>query len=261
MKSFSGDVHYREINDNPDTECLLYQIAQERQERKLNNVNALFIAVAWIVKPAFCLFKLCPEVVWVDVTSHSNNKGFHLLTFSSRLSIGKQIVWLWVFIPNQQRFSFRWVFQEAIPTLVPKWLRDCVVFFMKDADPQQRNEILSSIKFVFVNATEGTCGFHVVNMGWKKNVPSCHQILTPSQLKKWSLVKRQIQSRVYSWMNPGNVEDEDEPSRKIHMFKGSIESSGQTYVDHCEDTKVLEATCLHMGDTLLTLCSQKCKAF
>ena len=103
MKSFSGDVHYREINDNPDTECLLHQIAQERQERKLNNVDALFIAVAWIVKPAFRLFKLCPEVVRVDVTSHSNNKGFHLLTFSSRLSIGKQIVWLWVFIPNQQR--------------------------------------------------------------------------------------------------------------------------------------------------------------
>jgi hypothetical protein len=203
MKSFSGDVHYQEINDNPDTdtECLLDQIAQERQERNLNNEDAQFIAVAWIVKPA----------VWVDVlTSHSNTKRFHLLTFSSRLSIRKQIVWLWVLIPNQQRFSFRWVFQEAIPTLVPKWLFDRVVFFMKDADPQQRNEILSSINFVFVNATEGTCGFHVVNMGWKKNLPSCHQILTPNQLKKWSLVKRQIQSWVYSWMNPGNVEDEDE---------------------------------------------------
>jgi hypothetical protein len=80
MKSFSGDVHYREINDNPDTECLLDQIAQERQERNLlNNEDVLFIAVAWIVKPAFRLFKLCPEVVWVDVTSHSNKKGFHLL--------------------------------------------------------------------------------------------------------------------------------------------------------------------------------------
>ena len=57
MKSFSGDVHYREINDNPDTECLLDQIAQERQERNLlNNEDVLFIAVAWIVKPAFRLF-------------------------------------------------------------------------------------------------------------------------------------------------------------------------------------------------------------
>ena len=29
----------------------------------------------------FLLFLLCPEVVWFDVTSHSNNKGFILLTF------------------------------------------------------------------------------------------------------------------------------------------------------------------------------------
>ena len=39
--------------------------------------------------------------------------------------------------------------------------------FMKDADPQQRNELLGELKNVFVNATEGTCGFHIVNMGWK----------------------------------------------------------------------------------------------
>ena len=37
-----------------------------------------------------------------------------------------------------------WVFQEVIPTLLPKWLRDRVLFFMKDGDPQQRNEILFS---------------------------------------------------------------------------------------------------------------------
>ena len=71
---------------------------------------------------------------------------------------------------NQQRFSFRWVFQEAIPALLPQWLRDQVVFFMKDGDQQQWNEILGATN-VFVNAVEGTCGFHVVNMGRKKHVP------------------------------------------------------------------------------------------
>jgi hypothetical protein len=82
-----------------------------------------------------------------------------------RLSIGKQIRWRWIFIPNQQRFHFRWVFKEALPKLVPRWLRESVLFFMKDADPQQRNKILSAMNSVFVNASEGTCGFHVVHMG------------------------------------------------------------------------------------------------
>ncbi len=52
-------------------------------------------------------------------------------------------------------------FKEALPKLVPKRLREHVLFFMKDGDPQQRNEILSAMKNVFVNASEGTYGFHV----------------------------------------------------------------------------------------------------
>ena len=106
-----GEVRYTDIKNNNKLVGLSNEISEEQEERKLSENDALFIAVAWIVKPAFCLFKLCPEVLWVDVTSHFNNKGFHLLTFSCITSIGKQVVFMWVFIPNQQRFSFRWVFQ------------------------------------------------------------------------------------------------------------------------------------------------------
>ena len=134
---------------------------QERIERKLDKNDELFIAVGWIVLPAFRYFKLCPEVIWCDVTSHSNNKGFHLLTFSCRTSVDKQVVFLWLWIPNQQRFSFRWVFQHAVPNLIPKWLRDRVTFIMKDGDAQQHNEIHHAMKNVFVNATDGNCGFHI----------------------------------------------------------------------------------------------------
>ena len=63
------------------------------------------------------------------------------------------------------------MFQLAIPALLMKWLREQVAFFMKDTDPQQRNELLGGLKNVFVNETEGTCGFHIVNMGWEKYVP------------------------------------------------------------------------------------------
>ncbi len=60
---------------------------------------------------------------------------------------------------------------------------ECVLFFMKDGDPQQHSEILSAMKSVFVNASEGTCGYHVVHMGWRSNVPSCENILSPQKLR------------------------------------------------------------------------------
>jgi hypothetical protein len=68
--------------------------------------------------------------------------------------------------------------QGSNPTLVPKWLRNSVLFFMKEGDPQQHNEIQDAMKNICINASEGTCGFHVVNMGWKKHVPTCTGIFT-----------------------------------------------------------------------------------
>ena len=95
---------------------------------------------------------------------------------------------------------------------------------MKDADPQQNDEFLLSMNKIFVNATEGTCGFHVVHMGWKKNVPSCRNVLTQSNMNKWSSVVRQIHNWVYSWMRPGNVEDDDEYSISKFLLEKFISS-------------------------------------
>jgi hypothetical protein len=71
-----SNIKFREISDNN----LLNRVSEERKERKLNNTDGLFIAVALILKPAFCFFMLCPEVVFLDVTLHTNNKEYHLLS-------------------------------------------------------------------------------------------------------------------------------------------------------------------------------------
>ena len=101
--------------------------------------------------------------------------------------------------------------------LLPKWLRDRVVFFMKDGDQQQRNEILGAMTNVFVNAVEGTSGFHVVNMGWKKHVPPIG--ISHCNLKKWTVAVTKIHSWIYSWMRPGCVEDEEEYNISKHFLE------------------------------------------
>ncbi len=75
-KSITGHVNYEPINESSEISSLSAQINEERSEQCLQKEEALLIAVAWIVKPAFRLFKLCPEVVWVDLTSHSTTKDF-----------------------------------------------------------------------------------------------------------------------------------------------------------------------------------------
>jgi hypothetical protein len=52
-KSFTGHVHYQPINQSFAISSLSAQINEERTERNLLKEEALFIAVVWIVKPAF----------------------------------------------------------------------------------------------------------------------------------------------------------------------------------------------------------------
>ncbi len=121
------------------------------------------------------------------------------------------------------------MFKEALPKLVPNWLRERVLFFMKDGDPQQYNKILSAMKSVFVNASEGTCGFHVVHMGWKTTVPTGVNLLSPQKLRMWSSIVQQVHKWIYSWMTPSNVEDKEEYGLSTYLLEKIICS--QTVLD------------------------------
>ena len=160
-KEDDGKISNTRIDSNPFLAPITTAAKKNGPKKALEAAQYLFMSIAWIVLPAFRFLKLCPEVIWCDVTSHSNNKGFYLLTFSCRTSVDKHVVFLWIWIPNEQRISFRWVFQHAIPILIPKYIRDRVQFIMKDGDPQQRNEILLTLFNIFPNAKEGGCGWHI----------------------------------------------------------------------------------------------------
>ena len=185
ITSTGGDTVAQHVLGSEETmPGITEKIDEERMCRGLNTKDILFISVAWIVLPAFRFFLLCPEVIWFDVTSHSNNKGYHLLTFSCRSLTGHQVVFLWIWVPNEQRFSFRWVFQHAIPNLIPKVFRDRVKYLMKDGDPQQRNEALYALQNIFVNAREGGCGYHIVQKLFERHVPSVNHLSDPGK-KLW----------------------------------------------------------------------------
>jgi hypothetical protein len=52
-KAFNGHVHYEPIKESSAISSLSAQIKEKRSEQYLQKEEALFIAVAWIVKPAF----------------------------------------------------------------------------------------------------------------------------------------------------------------------------------------------------------------
>ncbi len=71
-KNFDREITFTEIGDKK----LSQRVADKRRERQLNQSDGLFIAVAWILKPAFCFFMLCPEVVFWMLHCIQTTKGF-----------------------------------------------------------------------------------------------------------------------------------------------------------------------------------------
>ena len=78
----------------------------------------MVVAVAWGLNSAIRLFKLFPEVIHCDVTVDTNREKRPLLTFSTRESTGRQVIFLYVLLPDEKACSFRWVFQAVLPTLL-----------------------------------------------------------------------------------------------------------------------------------------------
>ena len=88
----NGDVGHTPVTDFPMMGEIEGITHSARCARQLANTVFLFMGIAWIYLPAFHVFVLCPEIIWFDVTSHSNNKGVCLLTFSCRTSLDRQVV-------------------------------------------------------------------------------------------------------------------------------------------------------------------------
>ena len=84
-----------------------------------------------------------------------------LLTFSCKTSLDRQVVFMWMWIPNKQRLSFCWVFQFAVSKLVPLHARQRIRLLRKDGDPQQRAELMPVIGSIFPLARESGCGWHI----------------------------------------------------------------------------------------------------
>lgn len=162
-----------------------------------------------IIAETIRFFKMYPETVFVDVTSHSNNKKYHLLTFSIKTATNRQVVFLRGWLPNQKRFSFRWVFQYGIRALGLDEYFKYTELIMKDGDSQQHNEIKAVMTEYLAQAFDASCGWHLVEQGCNRNCPGKTSVPKEKE-KKWEHFLRHVKNWIYSWMKPGYCENEDE---------------------------------------------------
>jgi hypothetical protein len=198
-------------NDDPDFDEPRESAKITRENQKVHKDARIFIAVAWADKYGIRTFYLFPEVFHADCTCDTNNTNNHLLTFSCRTSTGKQVVFLRIWLPNQKRSTFRWVFKFVLTSLFDERVFRRTRLVMVDGDPQQKPELKKAISQFMRNAVDGGCGWHIVEQGWKRHIPGNNVVKEGNgSREKYNLFVKQVKNWCYSWMIPGGVESEEE---------------------------------------------------
>jgi hypothetical protein len=231
---------FAEINHTDDPDFIEPRASAQicRNNPLVHKEARIFIAVAFANKYDIRTFLLFPEVIHGDCTCDSNNTNNHLLTFSCRTSSGKQVVFLKVWLPNQKRFSFRWVFKFVLTSLFDASAFRRTRLVMVDGDPQQRAELSKAILDYMPNAMDGGCGWHIVEQGWKAHGPGKTAVTEAGGKRdKYNLFKKRVKDWCYSWMTPGGAESEEEYSVSKQLLFAYLASpevldacDGQCYV-------------------------------
>jgi hypothetical protein len=206
--NYEVDTNVTEVQGSLGTEksSVIHNIAADWIRKEKNSpkskVRNDLLCIAWMtldmakLLSAYC-YSLC-----IDAT-HKTVKvdGLCLLTVTARDSFGRTVVVLRIWIPNQQKWIFRYVLFTVIPNMIGKQYCTRVNTFCTDGDPQMISIIDESMRFLYTRAVRRRCGWHIVQPPLVKyrRLIACKKGVT-LYFVEWFF--RFIQSWIYTWIRP-----------------------------------------------------------
>jgi len=123
----------------------------------------ILLAVAWARADEKRLFELHPEVFMIDVTFGTNCEGRPLGMTAAVDSNMHSFTPLRAFLPSECRWVFRWLWEEAILTLLGKETLNRVQLVLSDGDSKIYVPFDDAQKKgLYRNAVHGLCQYHLV---------------------------------------------------------------------------------------------------
>ena len=105
--------------------------------RRVDDSQDLLLAFAWVLPEEHRQFSLYPFVVHIDGTNSTNKESRPLVTVTGRDALGHQFTALRTFLPNNQAWVFKWLFQTVFPTLFGLDAIARIAVFITDSDSQE----------------------------------------------------------------------------------------------------------------------------
>ena len=126
--------------------------------------DEVLLAVAWTTKEGRLNHMKYPDVLGVDVTYGKNNEKRPQFCVIGKNARNRNIPILDAFLPSQQQYVFRWLFQDAVPNLLDKLALLSTQLIMTDQDLHMiagLSHPLNDLR-LYGNALRRLCKWHKV---------------------------------------------------------------------------------------------------
>jgi hypothetical protein len=129
------------------------------------------------------------------------------------------------FLPIEQSWACKWLFQTVFPVLVGKDVLNKLSVVVTDGDSQEITQLEEAAKQFFPNVCRMRCSWHIIDRGWHKKVkvslgghsrrkrplhPKGKPRQTATPLTELNKTARTICRWIFSWAQPSCCETEQE---------------------------------------------------
>ena len=181
------------------------------------------IGVAYVLPFELRQFLLFHAIVHIDATAKTNKEERPLLTVTSKDSRNKMFTVLRAFLPNEQSWTYRWLFQTVFPSLFGQDILLSVNAFITDGDAQEISQLEDAMARFCPQAQRIRCSWHIIDRGLKHHVESLSRGPNKNLQSSWRIaatgqqrlcddhyVARSIYRWMFSWAQPGFCIDQSE---------------------------------------------------
>lgn len=162
----------------------------------LHDDQSLLLAVCWITNEERRLTEMFPEVLYMDVTSQTNNEKRPLFLVAGKDNYGRSFTAARIFLPSEQSWVFRWIFQNCLPELFGDRVTKRNKLVITDGDSHCYDAFKEAA--LQCGPWEGSshllCQWHLLSYSWKREVSSHAPAAKPHLNNIASLSYRWIQT-------------------------------------------------------------------
>ena len=235
-----------------DDHDMLQIVQSHRRELKIDDSKEMMVGIAYGMPFELEQFGLFHVSMHIDATADTNKEGRPFVTVTSKDSYGRMFFVLRAFLPSEQSWAYKWLFQTVFPVLLGKEVLNKLSIVVTDGDSQEITQLEDSVNKFFPGVYRMRCSWHIIDRGWHKKVKvslggHSHRkrplhlrgkkrqtMQPPTELNKTA---RTIYRWVFSWAQPSYCETEEEYLVSKALFMIFVQSNqvkdlfGSIFVD------------------------------